>query len=116
MSKQIREQRKEKMKNDLARALTLTMAIGLIMIILFGVITLMPHKKESMETITFSLWEYNRNTIMFLLTGVGMTVFLVLFGYWFYEDQKLFKEQNRALIREMIQEENARIEKDDKLE
>jgi len=104
MSEEIKRKRKEETIKILSLALYSSFTIVALMVIFYGIWTLMPHSAALNDIVTMPVWQYTRDAIMFLLGGTALTVFTGFFAYWLYQDTKLLKQEKKEAIREIVNE------------
>jgi len=104
MSEKIKQARLEKMKHDVARALTFSLIIMGLAIFTYVVASISPHVGAANDVWVVVQWQYGRDIMAFGLAVVSGTVFFGLFFYWFFQDEKLQRKQKKELIRETIKE------------
>jgi uncharacterized membrane protein YqjE len=102
MSEKLKQIRLEKAKHDIGKALLYSMVIVALAVFLYVFLTFIPHIGISNDIFTMPRWQYARDTAIYLLLGVAFTVFLGLFSYWFYQDQKMLQKEKEEFIRETI--------------
>jgi len=104
MSEKIKQARLEKMKHDLLQSFAASMIIVALAVFYYVVVTVTPHIGTANDVLTMPQWQYFRDTTMFLLGGIAITVFCGLLMYWVYQDEMLQRKQKKELIRETIKE------------
>jgi hypothetical protein len=105
MSQSIKTLRIKKAKYYLGYAFLFTVCLIAFAVAFYFLMTFMPHNGKANDIMTLPQWQYSRDIGFMCLLTVAASGFLGLFAYWFYQDQKLFEQYRREIIREIVKEE-----------